>query len=160
MLGTAAREMSVTALRFFTVYGPRQRPDMAIPRFAKLIASGEPVTLYGDGSSSRDYTYIRTPSRASSPRWRRTCPATTSINLGRGKPPTLSDLVRLIELGLDVPANVRYEPDQPGDPQSTCADITRARQKLGYEPAVAPQEGIIRYTEWFLETRRELAGSR
>jgi len=160
LCSAAAGELAVTALRFFTVYGPRQRPDMAIARFSKLIALGEPVTLFGDGSSSRDYTYISDTITGIVAALDADLPGYNVINFGRGKPLSLRDLVRLIELGLDVPATIRFEPDQPGDPQSTCADITRARRLLGYDPAVAPQEGVIRYSEWLLECQREFASSR
>lgn len=160
LCSAAAGELSVTALRFFTVYGPRQRPDMAIAKFAKAIASGAPITLFGDGGSSRDYTYISDTVTGIVAALDADLPGYNVINLGRGKPLQLRDLVRLIELGLDVPAALRFEPDQPGDPQSTCADITRSRRLLGYEPLVAPQEGVIRYTEWLLESQREFAGSR
>lgn len=160
LCSAAAGEMSVASLRFFTVYGPRQRPDMAIASFSERIAAGEPVTLYGDGSSSRDYTYISDTVTGIVSALEADLPGYNVFNLGRGMPLHLRDLVRLIELGLDVPADVRFEPDQPGDPQTTCADITRAQAMLGYRPIVSPQEGVIRYTEWLQESQREFATSR
>jgi UDP-glucuronate 4-epimerase len=155
----AGDDLSVTALRFFTVYGPRQRPDMAIAKFSAAIAGGTPITLYGDGDSSRDYTYISDTVTGIVSALDTELSGYNVINLGRGKPLCLRDLVRLIELGLDVPATLRFEPDQPGDPLSTCADISRARAFLGYRPSVTPQEGVIRYTAWLQESQREFAGS-
>jgi len=151
---------SVVALRFFTVYGPRQRPDMAIARFARMIAAGDKVPVYGDGSSRRDYTSVSDIMTGVLAAIDRPLPGYTAINLGRGEPVVLRDLLRLIELGLDAAANLAFLPRQAGDPDSTCADISRARELLGFEPRVSAQEGVVRYTAWLQETQRERIGSR
>jgi len=151
---------SVTALRFFTVYGPRQRPDMAVNRFTRMILGGEPVPLYGDGASQRDYTYVADIVSGVAAAVDSGRPGFEAINLGRGHPVILRNLLRLIELGLDRRAVLQMQPAQKGDPQSTCADVTRARETLGYEPRIPAQDGVIRYTEWFLEQQSERAGSR
>jgi UDP-glucuronate 4-epimerase len=152
--------MATVALRFFTVYGPRQRPDMAVNRFSRMIAGGEEVPVYGDGSSRRDYTYISDVVSGVVAALETDLPGYTVLNLGRGQPLMLRGLLRLIELGLESRARLRMLPAQPGDPQSTCADITRASLLLGYEPRVPAPEGVVRYTEWFLEQQRERIGSR
>jgi UDP-glucuronate 4-epimerase len=152
--------LSVASLRFFTVYGPRQRPDMAINRFTRLIQSGETVPVYGDGRSQRDYTYISDIVSGIVAALDADMPGHTVFNLGRGQPIMLRDLLKLVEFGIEKRARTQLLPAQPGDPQSTCADVTRARAMLGYEPRVTAQEGVIRYTEWFLEEARERVGSR
>jgi UDP-glucuronate 4-epimerase len=152
--------MSVVALRFFTVYGPRQRPDMAVSRFTRMIQSGETVPIYGDGCSRRDYTYISDIINGIIAALDADLSGFSVFNLGRGQPIMLRDLLKLVEFGLDIRARTQFLPAQPGDPQSTCADVSRARAMLGYEPRVTAQEGVIRYTEWFLEEARERVGSR
>jgi UDP-glucuronate 4-epimerase len=152
--------MAAVALRFFTVYGPRQRPDMAVNRFTKMIAAGEEVPVYGDGVSRRDYTYISDIVSGVMAALDAGLPGYTALNLGRGQPLMLRDLLRLIELGLDRPARLRFVASQPGDPQSTCADISRASRMLGYEPRVPAQDGVVRYTEWFMEQASERIGVR
>jgi UDP-glucuronate 4-epimerase len=151
---------SVTALRFFTVYGPRQRPDMAIARFSRMIAAGEEIPVYGDGSSRRDYTYITDIVSGILAALDAQLPGYNVLNLGRGQPFMLRDLLRLLELSLEKRARMLFLPSQPGDPDSTCADISTAAQLIGYEAKIAAQNGIVRYAEWFLESQRELVGSR
>jgi UDP-glucuronate 4-epimerase len=152
--------LSVTALRFFTVYGPRQRPDMAVNRFTRMILSDETVPVYGDGSSRRDYTYVSDTINGIIAALDADLPGYTVFNLGRGTPISLRELLKLIEFGLEKRALLDFMDAQQGDPQTTCADITRAQAVLNYEPKVSPQEGVIRYTEWFLEQGRERVGSR
>jgi UDP-glucuronate 4-epimerase len=157
---THRSRLSATSLRFFTVYGPRQRPDMAVSRFTRMIQSGETVPIYGDGGSQRDYTYISDIISGIVAALDADMPGYNVFNLGRGQPIMLRDLLKLVEFGLDGRARTQFLPAQPGDPQSTCADVTRAHVMLGYEPRVTAQEGVIRYTEWFLEEARDRVGSR
>ena len=146
--------LHVTLLRFFTVYGPRQRPDMAIHKFTALIAAGEPVPMYGDGSTARDYTYIEdivdgvvkaidTPLRYA------------IINLGEQRTTCLRDLIELVAKHVGKPATIETMPLQPGDASITYADIGRARELLGYDPQYTMDEGIGRFVAWFRETSQE-----
>lgn len=137
-------------LRFFTVYGPRQRPEMAIHRFAEQILKGEPVTLFGDGSSSRDYTYIDDIVRGVVAAIDRavTTDGYRIYNLGCGKTTRLSDLVSLIAEAAGRPAEVQNAPEQPGDVPSTFASVERAERELGYEPKTPPSVGIPRFVAW------------
>jgi len=138
----------VTCLRFFTVYGPRQRPDMAIHRFARRIADGNPISIFGDGGTERDYTYVgdivdgvmRALERDE---------ANAVYNLGGSRPVVLRGLIGVLEKALGKKAVLRHEREQPGDARATCADITRAREDLGYSPRVPLEEGIARFVEWF-----------
>ncbi len=138
----------VTVLRFFTAYGPRQRPDMAIPQFAARLLRGEPVRLYGGGESHRDYTYvgdivdgvIRALERADGYR---------TYNLGSGRLTRLDELVRGLAAALDVPLRAEPAPAQPGDVPLTWADISLARKDLGWEPRTSLEEGLARAAEWW-----------
>jgi len=144
----AVHGMEVVALRFFTAYGERQRPDMAIHRFARAILSGEPVTLYGDGHTSRDYTYIGDIVRGVLAALDLAEPGFDVINLGNSEAAELAELVRLIERALGRSARIEYLPEQPGDPPHTCADIGHARDVLGFAPRTALSEGIGRFIAW------------
>lgn len=140
--------LEVTCLRFFTVYGPRQRPDLAIHKFVARILRGDAIPVYGDGLSSRDYTYIDdilagVEAAIGRPRGFRI------YNLGRSDPICLRDLVSLIEHVLGKPAVVQRLPAQPGDVRATYADISLARAELGYEPRVRLEEGLRRFAEWY-----------
>jgi UDP-glucuronate 4-epimerase len=140
----------VSCLRFFTVYGPRQRPEMAIHLFARKIMNGELITLYGDGSSRRDYTYIddiidgvvRSLDRPQ---------GFEIFNLGESRTVGLSEMVSILEDAIGREANITFEPDQPGDVPLTYADVTKAVRVLGYEPSVPIEEGIRLFVKW-LET--------
>jgi UDP-glucuronate 4-epimerase len=148
------------ALRFFTVYGPRQRPEMAIHLFARKILDGEPLPLFGDGSSSRDYTYIEdcvsgvlgAIDRAAIQDGYRV------YNLGNSHPTKLSELVEHLETATGKTARIDRLPDRPGDVPRTCADIERARSELGYEPGTPLDEGIAKFVDW-LRLRRSQAGA-
>jgi UDP-glucuronate 4-epimerase len=149
--------LPVVALRFFTVYGPRQRPDMAISKFARAILAGDPITLFGDGSSSRDYTYVddivagiiaAVDSKAR-------CEV---LNLGNSYTTTLLQLVGMLEAACGKSADLQFEGMQPGDPKHTCADISRARELLGYEPTTLPQDGIPRFISWLTQAQSLSAG--
>jgi UDP-glucuronate 4-epimerase len=143
--------LPITCLRFFTVYGPRQRPDLAIHKFTRLIDAGRPVPFFGDGTSSRDYTYIADTVagiRAALDR-----PDGYRIyNLGRSDPVSLRDMVAVLEAALGKRAILDRQPDQPGDVPITCADVTHAARDLAYAPQVSFEEGIRRFVEWY---RRE-----
>jgi len=141
--------LGVFALRFFTVYGPRQRPDMAIAKFTKAIANGEPITMFGDGSSRRDYTYIDDIVSGVVSAIERIAPAQYEIfNLGGTNTISLADLVRTIARVVGKTAEIVRQPDQPGDVPITYANIDRARAALGYEPRVPVEIGIQRYWDY------------
>jgi len=145
---------SVVALRFFTVYGPRQRPDMAINRFTRLIASGQEVGVHGAGHSLRDYTFISDIVDGIEAALEASLPGYHVFNLGRGQPVVLLDVIRLIEKGLEAKARIRFLPQPPGEPHLTYADIGKAGALLGYRPSVSIEEGIARYVRWFRERER------
>ncbi len=142
----------ITCLRFFTVYGPRQRPDMAIHRFVRLTEDGQPLPVYGDGTARRDFTYIddvvdgvvRAIER---PR------GFQIYNLGTHETVALQDLVAAIERAVGKKAAIARQPVQPGDVPVTYADITRAARDLGYAPSTRIDEGIPKFVDWFRRTR-------
>jgi len=140
--------LNVTMLRFFTVYGPRQRPDMAIHKFTQLILNGEPVPVFGDGSSARDYTYIDDildgVIKAVDKPFRYEI-----FNLGESHTTRLSELVDLIARHVGKPAKIKPLPPQPGDVEITYADIEHARQLLGYSPKTSMDEGVGRFVAWY-----------
>lgn len=141
--------LGVYALRFFTVYGPRQRPDMAIAKFTKAIAAGEPITMFGDGSSRRDYTFIDDIVSGVVAAIERIAPAQYEIfNLGGTNTISLGELVSTIERVVGKSAQIVKQPDQPGDVPITYANIDRARSALGYAPQVPVEVGIQRYWEY------------
>jgi UDP-glucuronate 4-epimerase len=153
--------MQIVCLRFFTVYGPRQRPDLAIHRFTDLIARGKPVRMHGDGSSERDYTYITdcVAGVLSAVDWtaRRAGPGVgvgvaEPINIGGGARVRLDRLIALIAQSLGREAHVERFPDQPGDVRLTAADLGRAERELGYRPRVGIEEGIGQFVRWYGET--------
>jgi UDP-glucuronate 4-epimerase len=150
--------MSVLALRFFTVVGPRQRPDMAIPQFTRKIQQGEPIRVYGDGSSMRDYTYVSDIVDAVEAAVFVDHVGYTPINVGRGKPVALSTVISLIEENLGKTAIQHFEPVHPADPLLTFADIGKAKQLLGYEPRVTIEEAISRYVRWFKQQPGDRTG--
>jgi UDP-glucuronate 4-epimerase len=138
--------LGVFALRFFTVYGPRQRPDMAIAKFVGAIARGERIALFGDGSSRRDYTFIDDIMSGTVAAIERVEPSRYEIyNLGGTGTIALIDLVRTIERIVGKPALIDWQPDQPGDVPITFANIDRARAALDYAPTTPPDLGISRY---------------
>ena len=142
--------IGVFALRFFTVYGPRQRPDMAIAKFTKAIARGQPVTLFGDGATRRDYTFIDDIVSGTVAAIETVEPGRYElINLGGTRTISLRELVQLIEDAVGKPAAIDWQPMQPGDVPVTYASIDRAHALLGYQPTTPPERGIARYWEWF-----------
>jgi UDP-glucuronate 4-epimerase len=148
--------MKVACLRFFTVYGPRQRPDLAIRKFTEMILHGRPIPVYGDGASSRDYTFIRDIVNGIIAALRYDC-AYEIFNLGNSSPVKLSELIRTIEQATGRQANIRRLPDQPGDVPITYADVSKAGRLLGYEPATPIKEGIREFVDWFAPRNTELA---
>lgn len=141
-------DMQALCLRFFTVYGPRQRPDLAIRKFIELIEQDKPIPVYGDGTTMRDYTYIddivngimsaidydKTPYEI--------------INLGGGSPVTLNEMITTIEKVMGKKAKIERLPMQPGDVDRTVSDITKARRLLNYNPQTSFEEGIRKFIEW------------
>ena len=140
--------LDVIMLRFFTVYGPRQRPDLAIHKFTKLIHSGKPIPVFGDGSTARDYTFISDIVDGIEACTRKEF-GFEIFNLGESQTVTLARLIKLIENSLGKKANINRQPPQPGDVPVTFADVSKARAKLGYNPRVKIDEGIPRFVEWF-----------
>jgi len=143
----AAHGLDVTCLRFFTAYGPRQRPDLALRRFAARMLRGEPVPIYGDGSASRDYTYIADVADGV----RRAIDASLGfaiLNIGAGRPVSVLELIEQLEAALGQHAEKRFEARRPGDVSRTCADITAARASLGYEPRTGMKDGLERFAAW------------
>lgn len=153
---THLHRMRVAALRFFTVYGPRQRPDLAIAKFTRLIEEGRPIPVYGDGSTQRDYTCIEDilEGVVGSLAWiRDNEPGTYQVfNLGESRTVALSELISLLEDALGREARIDRRPMQPGDVDRTWADISRAKAAFGYAPRTGMEEGIRRYVEWFRTT--------
>jgi len=141
-------KMDVAMLRFFTVYGPRQRPDLAIHKFTSLIDAGKPIPVFGDGSTARDHTYISDIVDG--------VIACTKMhigyeifNLGESQTVKLSELIALIEKALGKQAVIDRQPLQPGDVPITYADISKARERLGYQPRVKVEKGIPLFVDWF-----------
>lgn len=149
--------LSVIALRFFTVYGPRQRPDLAIHKFARLMAEGREVPFFGDGSTERDYTYVDDIVQGveGAVEWARTArPGEFEVvNLGESRTTTLARLVELIAGALGVEPRLNRLPPQPGDVPRTFANVDKARLLLGYDPRTPVEDGIPRFVAW-LRARR------
>lgn len=141
-------QLPVTILRFFTVYGPRQRPEMAIHAFTRLLSEGKAVPIYGDGRSARDYTYVDDITNGILAAIECDYPLEI-FNLGNSSPTKLLDLVGVIAESLNVSANLEMRPNQPGDVPITYADLTKAEKMLRYQPRVAIEEGVRRFVEWF-----------
>jgi UDP-glucuronate 4-epimerase len=139
---------SVACLRFFTVYGPRQRPEMAIHKFVRRIEVGEPIPFFGDGSSRRDYTYVDDAVDGVLRALDR-CAGYEIFNIGESQTISLAELVEL--LGELVGREVRLDrqPPQRGDVTVTYADVSKARQRLGYEPRTSIRDGLVRFLEWY-----------
>jgi UDP-glucuronate 4-epimerase len=148
--------LSVACLRFFTVYGPRQRPDLAIQKFARLMSAGEPIPFFGDGSTQRDYTYVDDIVQGveGAIGYALANPGAFRVfNLGESDTVSLARLVELLGAALGVEPRLHRLPAQPGDVDRTFADVSRARAELGYAPRVGIEEGIPRFVEWFRSAR-------
>jgi UDP-glucuronate 4-epimerase len=148
--------MDVAMLRFFTVYGPRQRPDLAIHKFAHLITAGKPIPVFGDGSTARDYTYVTDTLQG--------ILACTKqefgfeiFNLGESQTVTLSQLIEELEKALGQKAIIDRKPPQPGDVPITYANIEKARARLGYAPGIKISQGIPLFVEWFRSQNKAVA---
>ena len=145
------------ALRFFTVYGPGQRPDLAIHKFTKLILNDKPIAMYGDGTTSRDYTYISDTINGITGAIKYSKTNFEIINLGNNYTISLKELIRSIENVIGKTAIIEQLPEQPGDVPKTFADISKARNLLGYEPITKLDEGLKKFYEWFSWHRSLLA---
>lgn len=143
-------KLPIFCLRFFTVYGPRQRPDLAIHKFARLIEQGIPLPMFGDGSTSRDYTYVDDIVSGILAAYDH-CDRYRIYNLGGNDPISLSGLIEGIEHALGKKAIIQRKPAQPGDVERTYADLTRSRAELGYNPQTPLAEGLRKFAEWFNE---------
>lgn len=145
--------LSIICVRLFTVYGPRQRPDLAIHKFARLMSDGRPIPFYGDGSTERDYTFVADIvdgivraldwALAAEPH------AFEIVNLGESQTTSLSHLVDMISAELGVEAKLDRQPQQPGDVQRTYASVDKARTLLGYDPRTSMEDGIRQFVDWF-----------
>lgn len=147
----------IACLRFFTVYGPRQRPDLAIHRMTALARRGEPVRMFGDGSSERDYTYITdcVDGIVAALGWtarRDGGGEARAFNIGGGSRLRLDRLIELIGRTVGRPVRLEHHPEQPGDVPLTAADLRRSGAELGYRPAVGIEEGLRRFVDWYEET--------
>jgi UDP-glucuronate 4-epimerase len=143
--------MDVVMLRFFTVYGPRQRPDLVIYKFAKLISAGKPIPVFGDGSAARDYTYITDTLDGIMACTRKEF-GYELFNLGESQTVKLNDLIAMLEELLGQKAVIDRQPVQPGDVPITFADISKARARLGYNPCVKFEQGLPKFVDWFLKS--------
>ena len=145
-------DMTLYCLRFFTVYGPRQRPDLAIHKFARQLLNGQPITMYGDGTSSRDYTYVedivggivQSLHRAHTLKQ----PEYEIINLGGSETTELLDLIHCIGNALGTEPMIEQQPMPPGDVKRTYADIDKAKELLGWTPETSIEEGLGKFAEW------------
>ena len=141
-------DMQALCLRFFTVYGPRQRPDLAIRKFIELIEQDKPIPVYGDGTTMRDYTYIDDIVNGIMSAINYDKTPYEIINLGGGSPVTLNEMIATIEKVLGKKAKIERLPMQPGDVDRTVADITKAKRLLNYNPQTTFEEGIRKFIEW------------
>jgi UDP-glucuronate 4-epimerase len=143
----ALTKIPVACLRFFTVYGPRQRPDLAIHKFARLMRAGEPIPFFGDGSTRRDYTFVADVVQgvlAAADR----VEGYRIYNLGESRTISLAEMVAALETALGKRAALKRLPEQPGDVKVTYADVSRARKELGYDPKTPFSEGLRRFVAW------------
>jgi UDP-glucuronate 4-epimerase len=146
-------DLPVSALRFFTAYGPRQRPDLAVHLFMRKIAAGEPITIFGDGSMSRDFTFIGDIAAGVLAALDR-CGDTERFrvyNLGGSSPVRVDELVAAIEETLEATARIEHRPERPGDVKQTYADLTRSRAELEYEPTTSLPQGLAAQWRWMRE---------
>lgn len=143
--------IDVTVFRYFTVYGPAGRPDMSLFRFVQWVSEGKPVLIYGDGSQSRDFTFVDDIARGTVAGLRPL--GYEVINLGSDEPVVLSDALKLVEKLVGKPANIEYKPMHKADVLRTWADISKAKQKLDWAPRTLHEEGIGRTVEWYNQNR-------
>lgn len=146
--------IDMTCLRFFTVYGPRQRPDLAIHKFARLIEQGKSIPVYGDGSMMRDFTYIDDIIAGTTAAIDK-CAGYNIYNLGESEPIKLGELIEHIEKALGKKAQKEYLPKQPGDVERTYADVSKAGKELGYKPGTHITEGLARFVQWLRQDMQQ-----
>ncbi|MEE8160248.1 MAG: NAD-dependent epimerase/dehydratase family protein [Acidobacteriota bacterium] len=146
--------LPVTCLRFFTVYGPRQRPEMAIHKFTRQIQRGQEIAVYHEGRSERDYTYVDDIMQGVLAALDRAS-GFKIFNLGNSRTVVLQELIGLIERALGKEAKIRLLPAQPGDVPVTFADISRAEEALGYSPVTSIEQGVPRFVDWYLKEMKE-----
>src|SRR2546421_9088965 len=146
--------LRVVALRYFTVYGPRQRPDLAIHQFTRRTYAGQPIDQFGDGSTRRDYTYIDDVIQGTMAALKYDGPLFDIFNLGESDTIQLKDFIAVIEHALGKKAKINQLPEQPGDMPLTCADISKARKLLCYKPTTRLSDGLPRFIEWFLRSAK------
>lgn len=145
-------DIRCVCLRFFTVYGARQRPDLAIHKFSKLITSGKPIQVFGDGTTRRDYTYVDDIIQGVRAAIDYDRSMYEIFNLGESQTTELSELISALEKNLDMNAVIDRQPMQPGDVPVTFADISKSGELLGYNPKTKIADGIPKFVEWFLST--------
>src|SRR5207244_11242671 len=147
-------QMRVVALRYFTVYGARQRPDLAIHQFARRIYAGLPIDQFGDGNTRRDYTYIDDVIQGTLAALDYKGPRYDIFNLGESETIQLKELISAIEDALEKKAKINRLPEQLGDMPLTYADISKARKLLGYNPSTRLNDGLPKFIDWFLANQR------
>lgn len=150
-------QMRVVVLRYFTVYGPGQRPDLAIHQFTRRIDAGQPIDQFGDGTTRRDYTYIDDVIQGTMAALQYQGPLFDIFNLGENQTIQLKELIVAIENGLGKKAKINQLPEQPGDMPLTCADISKAKKLLGYNPTTRLSEGLPKFIDWFLRSQHSTA---
>ena len=151
-------DMNIIMLRFFTVFGPRQRPDLAINKFTRLMLEGKEIPMFGDGSTSRDYTFVEdiVDGIIKSMKYEENNSDVYEIlNLGNSSPISLIDMINTIGEVLNVKPNIKQMPMQPGDVERTYADISKAKELIGYEPKTSFEDGIRIFVEWYKENSDE-----
>ncbi|OLY91938.1 UDP-glucuronate 4-epimerase [Cnuella takakiae] len=152
-------DVNFTALRFFTVYGPGQRPDLAIHKFTRAILQGKPIPVFGDGSTSRDYTYVDDIVKGIIAAIRYTESRYEIINLGNNRTVSLQQLIEALEKVIGKKAIIDRQPEQAGDVPHTYADVCKAENLLGYSARTGLEEGLTRFYEWFQQHQEVLAGA-
>lgn len=145
-------QLRAVALRYFTVYGPRQRPDLAIHQFTRRIYAGQAIEQFGDGTTRRDYTYVDDIIQGTMAALQYEGPLFDIFNLGESETIQLKDLIVTIESTLGKKAKINQLPEQPGDMPMTCADISKARKLLRYNPTTRLSEGLPKFIDWFLKS--------
>lgn len=151
--------MNIIMLRFFTVYGPKQRPDLAINKFTRLMLENQEIPMFGDGTTSRDYTYVDDIVNGII----KSCEYTMNnkevyeiLNIGNSSPTSLKEMINTIAKTLNVEPKIKQLPMQPGDVERTYADIYKAKNLLGYEPKTSFEEGIKKFVDWYKENKEEM----
>lgn len=151
--------LNVVALRFFTVFGPRQRPDLAIHKFCDLIYNNKPIEIYGDGTSKRDYTFVKDIVAGIERATELKTPGYEVINLGRSEPVVLSHVIECLERSLGKKAIIEYKDPQVGDVPNTFAGIDKARKLLGYEPTTSIEKGIEEFVQWYVSRKSKITAA-